>query len=144
MSNPTTTVAAAVSISLNSPAEFHYDDESRATAGTRWPVWIRDFELYLDGSGVSNAAQKKAILLHVVGKSSRDIYYTMKKDDDNYDAVKKAFSDYFAPMKNTDYEIFNFGQMKQRDSESVDDFVIRLSEYEFYSASSFKFYELIN
>ena len=29
-------------------------------------------------------------------------------------------------MKNLDFEIFNFGQIKQRDLESVDDFVIRL------------------
>ena len=38
----------------------------------------------------------------------------------------KVFKDYFAPLKNVDYEIFNFGLMRQRESESVDDFIVRL------------------
>ena len=80
-----------VTISLNCPAAFGYDDESRATAGSRWPVWIRDFELFADGSGITDMKQRKAILLHVVGRAAREIYYTLKKDTDDYDAVVKVF-----------------------------------------------------
>ena len=72
-----------------------------ATVGTRWPVWIRDFELFLDGSGVVNPGQKKANLLNVVDKSSREIYFTLKKDDDDYAAVKKAFKDYSVAKEET-------------------------------------------
>ena len=115
-----------VTISLNCPAAFSYDDESRSTAGSRWPVWIRVFELFADGSGITDAQQKKAILLHVVGRAAREIYFTLKKDTDDYNAVVKVFKDYFAPLKNVDYEIFNFGLMRQRESESVDDFIVRL------------------
>ena len=90
-----------VTLSLNSPAEFHYDDESRQTAGTRWPFWIRDFGVYLDGSGITDDGQKKAVLLHVIGKSARDIYYTLAKEGDGFEAVKKVFSE-----KKFDHTIF--------------------------------------
>ena len=103
-----------------------YDDESRHTAGTRWPQWLRDFELFLVGSGVVDEGQKKAILLYVVGSAAREVYYTLKKDDDDYKAVKKVFGDYFMPLKNLDYEIFSFGQLRQRETESMDDFIVRL------------------
>ena len=73
----------AVSVSLICPGVFMYDDESRHTAGTRWPQWLRDFELFLVGSGVVDEGQKKAILLYVVGSAAREVYYTLKKDDDD-------------------------------------------------------------
>ena len=33
----------------------------------RWKRWIRAFELYADGKGIENAAQRKALLLHAAG-----------------------------------------------------------------------------
>ena len=116
----------AVSMTLLGPGEFPYNDELRGTAGTRWPVWVRDFELYLEGSGVKDAGQKKSLLLYTMGTAAREIYFTIKGGSDDYAAVKKAMSTYFAPLKNLDYEIFVFSQMRQRESESLDDFVIRL------------------
>ena len=115
-----------VSVSLNSPGEFLYDDESRHTAGTRWPIWIKNFELFLVGSGVKDAAQKKAILLYAMGGAASAIYYSLQGESDDYEAVKKICGDYFKPLKNLDYEVFMFGQLKQRESESLDDFIIRL------------------
>ena len=57
----------AKAINLNDPTEFTYDDESRRTAGSRWSEWLKDFEIFLTAAGISDAAQNKAILLHVVG-----------------------------------------------------------------------------
>ena len=116
----------AVNVSLLGPGEFPYDDESRYTAGTRWPIWIRDFELFLVGSGVEDADQKKAILLYTMGGTARSVYYTLKGASDDYEQVKKVCATYFAPFKNLDYEMFMFGRMRQRESESLDDFIIRL------------------
>ena len=116
----------AKSMSLNNPAEFLYDDESRGSASVRWSVWIRDFELFVAASGITDKAQKKAILLHVVGKAGRDIYFTVAKETEDYDATKKVLSEYFKPLVNADYEIYKFCQIKQRDTESIDDFHVRL------------------
>ena len=112
--------------SLVSPAEFRCDDESRGTAGLRWDIWIRDFELFTIATGVTRGPQRKATLLHVVGKACRDIYFTVGHNDDDYNEVKAKLGAHFAPYRNVDFEIFKFGQLKQRDTESLDDFMVRL------------------
>ena len=116
-----------VTVSLQSPREFLYDDESKATAGTRWSKWIRDFETFIVGSGIENDGQIKAILLHVVGDRAADIYATLGKPaTDSYGDVKAVFETHFKPMKNLAYEVFMFGEMRQKEQESLDDFVVRL------------------
>ena len=97
-------------MSLNNLAEFLYDDESRDSASVRWSVWIRDFELFMAGSGITHKAQKKANILHVVGKAGRDIYFTVAKETRDYKAKKKDLSEYFKPLVNADYEINKFCQ----------------------------------
>ena len=113
-------------INLTCPCPFVYDDESRNTAGVRWTTWIRDLELYMDASNIDHKPQRKAILLHAVGGPSREIYYTKGQPNDDYDATKMCLQNHFSPLVNTDFEIFTFGEMRQRDSESLDDFVVRL------------------
>ena len=48
----------------------------------RWLVWVEELDTYLVAAGVSNAPQKKAVLLHLSGREIRDIYKTLKQDDD--------------------------------------------------------------
>jgi hypothetical protein len=52
-------------VNLESPRPFSYDDESKGSAGVRWPRGLKDFELFLVGSNIDDKDQKKAILLHV-------------------------------------------------------------------------------
>ena len=113
---------------LLSPTEFQYDDESRGTAATRWTVWIRDFEVFMIAAGINKGAQKKATLLHVVGKAARDIYYSKAEDDDTYNDVKDTLVDHFTPLRNVDFEIYKFSQLKQREQKTFDDFMVRLRE----------------
>ena len=119
-------VQMAKAINLTCPAHFAYDEENRSTAASRWDIWIEDFELFLIGSGVSDPDQSLATLLYVVGPEARQIYASKKKNTDKYDDVKRILKDHFAPLKNEDYEILKFSQLRQRDSESIDDFVVRL------------------
>ena len=111
---------------LLSPAEFAYDDESRNTAGMRWPTWIRDFEIFLNATAVTKAAQRKAMLLHVVGKAAREIYYTKVEAGDTYAEVKQKLTEHFQPLRNVDFEIYKFGLIKQFEQEAFDDFLVRL------------------
>ena len=66
-------------ISLNNPQEFGYDDDSRTTASFRWKAWLRDFDIFIAASAIGLEEQK--IFLHVVGKVSRDIYYSEPATD---------------------------------------------------------------
>jgi hypothetical protein len=67
---------AMVSLNLQAPRAFEYSFESRATAGQRWPKWIRECKRYLTSSGVAYATQKLDALLYLVGPDVSDIYDT--------------------------------------------------------------------
>ena len=108
--------------------DFRYDDESKSTAGVRWDEWIRDFEVYVQASGITSVAQKKSLLIHRIGPAARSVYYTKASNDDDYEAVKRKLVDHFKPLTNKDYQIFAFDQMRQREAESMDDFVVRLRQ----------------
>ncbi len=66
------------------------------------------------------------MLLHIAGEAVRDIYYAQAKATDAYKDVRAILEGHFNPMKNIDYKIFMFGQLKQNEHESIDDFVVRL------------------
>jgi hypothetical protein len=92
---------------LISPSEFLYDGETRGSAGIRWNTWIRDFEIFLVASGITKAAQKKATLLHVVGKGAREIYYSRVDDTDTYEDVKTKLTDHFTPLRMWIFKFIN-------------------------------------
>ena len=95
----------------------------------RWKRWIKAFELYAAGKGVTDAAQKKALLLHSAGMETQDIFFTLTLPDGDgseYDKAKKALSDHFTPQANIPYERHLFRRMVQSQTETVDQFVTRL------------------
>ena len=40
----------------------------------RWRQWRRSYQYYIEGKGITNAARKKAQLLHLAGMEVQDIY----------------------------------------------------------------------
>ena len=46
------------------------------TLAQRWTTWKAKFELYVTASGISDATQKRALLLHLAGPKVRDIFNT--------------------------------------------------------------------
>jgi len=102
-----------------------------ATIGTRWRRWRRSFDYFLVAKGVTQPAQRKALLLHMAGVDVQDIYETLTEvqgDDDEYVNAVRALDDYFQPRTNIPYERHLFRQLHQRDNESVDQFVTRLRQ----------------
>ena len=61
----------SIALNLAAPTAFRLDDENRSTAGTRWPEWCSELEMFLVASGVKDGAQKKAVLLFVAGSEVR-------------------------------------------------------------------------
>ena len=119
-------IMTTINLSLNCPPPFIYSEETRNSAGSRWPRWIKDFELYMTGVNLVEAKQQKAVLLHVAGEAVRDIYYADESTADGYDEVKEKLNKHFNPMKHIDFHIFQFGEIKQYEDESMSDFVVRL------------------
>ena len=116
----------AKAINLTSPVAFNYDGESRGNAGPRWTAWLREVELYMDASNIDHKPQKKAILLHFVGEQALEIYYAAAQANDEYEDLKTLLNAHFIPQVNVEFEIFKFGELKQKEGENLDDFVVRL------------------
>ncbi|KAK3093815.1 hypothetical protein FSP39_020533 [Pinctada imbricata] len=77
--------------------------EDTNNIGTRWKRWLRSFELYAGGKGVSQPEQKKALLLHTAGSRVQDIFFTLtleqgEEGDTAYDKTVKTLNKRFTPQ----------------------------------------------
>ena len=115
----------AMVLDVPAPQAFVVAAEASSVA-QRWKQWVIAFEYYLAATGVKDAAQKKALLLHVAGREVQDIFSTLQPAGDSMDAAKDALSKYFTPKVNIRYERFLFWQCSQDKEESIDSFVTRL------------------
>ena len=91
-----------------------------------WLVWIEELDINFLAAGVSDAPQKKAVLLHVSGGERRDIYKTLKQDDDTYETKCQKLTDYFRPRKNLTYVRFEFKQATKNIDKCVTSYITRL------------------
>lgn len=55
-----------------------FDPTETLNFSARWKRWVCVFKLYADGKGVTDVDQKKALLLHTVGMSVQDIFFTLE------------------------------------------------------------------
>ena len=110
--------------------------EDRSSLGQRWNRWISQFELYVLASGVSDDAQKRALLLHMSGPDVQDIFNTLSDSTGTYDSAKKALTDYFEPKKDVTWERLQFRRTLPVANESVHEHVIRLKQKSKYCGFS--------
>ncbi|PFX23119.1 Transposon Tf2-6 polyprotein [Stylophora pistillata] len=135
------TTSGAVSISINgsgmasvaldvSGLEPFNPKEEAHNLSQRWKRWKRAFDLYVTGKGVSNDAQKRALLLHVAGMDVQEIYFTLAGDgeDVSFQATLRVLDNYFFPKSNVPFERHLFRQISQESRETVDQFVCRLHQ----------------
>jgi len=132
--------ARVVNVDVNSSNIMHFDCSGElGSLAPRWKKWLRGLEYFITGKGVANAEQKKALLLHSAGPQVQDLYETLQDPgpppdhvgDDNADAYQKAvrtLNAYFSPRANIPYERHLFRQIKQEESETVDQFITKLRQ----------------
>ena len=75
------------------------------TLAHRWTTWKAEFELYVTASGISDATQKKALLLHLAGPRVRDIFNNsipaeVRGGAEDYDKAMERLSFHFKHRKN--------------------------------------------
>ena len=82
-------------------------------------------------------SKKKALLLHYGGDEIYEIYESFSEEKkgigattdgepNEYNVLKKSFTDYFTPKKNTSYERLKFRNVTQNTGETIDSFHTRL------------------
>ena len=105
-----------------------FQPEPSDTAAARWGRYLRRFENFLVASDIDDKKRKRALLLHCVGDDVYTIFENIPDNgtDDDYDKCKLRLTEYFEPVKNKEYEIYQFRQARQGMSETLDQFHIRL------------------
>ena len=101
------------------------------TLSVRWKWWKRAFHLYVASKGVTNQAQKVALLLHSGGMDLQEIFYTLAPEDEaqnNLDNCLTVLDNYFTPKVNVPFERHEFRQLAQLQGETTDQFVCRLRQ----------------
>lgn len=66
------------------------------------------------------------MLLHYAGEDVNDIFDTLPETGDDFDTAIAKLTEYFAPKKCTEYEVYKFRQAKQEHGENIDTFHTRL------------------
>ena len=104
------------------------------SVGPRWRRWRTSFQFYVSGRGITAAARRKTLLLHCAEMEVQEIFETLTdtgapegEDDDVCKAALRTLDAYFTPQVKVSYERHIFRQMKQEEHETVDQFVVRLS-----------------
>ena len=110
-----------------------FDCTESSNLGPRWTKWLRAFELFADGKGIKDKAQKRALLLHTAGMGVQDIYFTLtevtpEEDDNPYTITVKTLNAYMTPHTNYQYERHLFRNMVQLPNESVIQYITRLQD----------------
>ena len=112
----------------NIPAVEHFviDRNTSTNLDKKWTKYIEEFELFIVASGITDGKQKVALLLHLGGENLREIYKTLKEDNDKFDAVKTKLTNYFKPKKNVTYERYILKSTVQEKDESSSSYITRL------------------
>ena len=78
----------------------------------KWMDWFEGFKIYLVASGITQDQHKGALSLHLAGKDIRDIYETLREENDIYEDMCTKLNEYFQSKKNITYERYVFKQAK--------------------------------
>ena len=94
--------------------------------------WLRGLSYYFAANKITNAEQKNATLLHVLGMKIQDVFETLTavEVENGSDAYKEAclrLKRYHQSKANTVFERYMLREMRQ-DDESVVQFVSRLQK----------------
>ena len=85
-------------------------------------------QTYLRAADVTDALQKRALLLYSAGGEDQEIFETIPEngEDNDFDTAVTKLTEHFAPSHNIDFEIFQFRQARQHSGESLKEFHTRL------------------
>lgn len=133
MSTPTSTANTSVSLklSMNFTQTNGIMDLSGNTSNIsyRWETWIKQFKYYLTATGLEGEGDKRkvAILLSLIGPQAVTVFNSFNADADTikYKDLVQLFANHFNP-KNITVERHNFLTRRQKDNETLDEFVTDL------------------
>ena len=103
-----------------------FSPDETSNVAQKWEDWKEALEYFIQGSGITEDNQKKAILLHQAGMEVQRIFRALTVASDTYVDAVKALDEHFMPKKNVAYERHVFRQAYQSPSENMDAYLNRL------------------
>lgn len=97
-----------------------------STVSQNWEKWKKSFEYFLAASGINDDGRRKALLLHMAGAETQEVFETLAVAETTYTAALGALDTHFTATKNVPFERATFHSAKQAPGESIDEFVTRL------------------
>ncbi len=84
--------------------------------------------MFLLASGITDPKRQRALLLYQTGHRVREIFRQIPEtgDDSDYATAKTKLKEYFEPLQNRRYAVYQFRQAKQEENETLDQFHTRL------------------
>ena len=113
--------------SFHKPNALSFDGNN----SENWRRFKQQYDIYLTASGSEKKDDtvKIAILLNLAGEDAIEVFNTFQfpeGDEKKLNKVLEQFERYCNPRKNVVFERYQFWQITQKDSETVDQFVTRL------------------
>ena len=108
--------------------QFIVEKSNTTNIGKKWATPKDDCKRFVEASGIRNNDQKKALLLHMVGKEVKEVYQSLNSTNvkENFDTIISRLEGYFAPVSNLSYERYVCKKSKQLSTEDYTTYVTRL------------------
>lgn len=113
----------------NIPSINPFDTETEPTTlAPAWEKWVSRFTIYITATGVKDAAQKRALLLHLAGPAVQDIFSTLADtgSETDFDLALSKLTEYFAPQKRIKFNRQVLRHTTQMEGETTDSYITRL------------------
>ena len=110
------------------PFNLHGDQNS---VSQRRKKWKKQRQYFILASGVNDDALENALLLHMVGQETQDIYDTLNMEEREgtlYKTLLEGLDQHFCIKKNIAFERLIFRTAKQLEKESVEQYITQLQQ----------------
>ena len=82
-------------------------------SGDDFDKWIKSIEIYMSAMNITRDAQKRSIVLHLLGSQTQEIYENLPSEEaESYAVLKAKLSHYYKPTTNPVVERHVFSRLK--------------------------------
>ena len=98
--------ASIVSLGLPSIQLFNASGDP-SNLSQRWCKWKKSFEYFLLASGINDEKRKRALLSHLIGADTQEIFETFSNTGEDYETAMVKLDDYFDHKKTFLFNVIN-------------------------------------
>ena len=111
--------------------KFDVDLDGGKSNASRWNIWLRRFDLFVEANEIIGDRKMIATLLNEAGSGIEEIYEAKRdvavlKANEKYTDISKLLTDHFAPQKNVTMNRIKFRELHQYSGEGIKSYYVRL------------------